>query len=268
MTRATLLLFAGASLLATGAAAAGDAPGSLSRSKLSLLPARPVAAGTAAPPPRIPKQEQSPSVHVEMTVPNSYATINASAACVSRDTGWPMDRVLSYVHEAVVNIRVERLMEDKEHPQLTIETVMVDARSGGSKSAGVETIALLTMAATTPNGERVYAFRDDNNVHLLWHSPQSVQWRDARTPTGNANCGHAHLLIDAKDVNGPKSSIQAMSTRSAFEGGKSKVHTFHLAASLSKTSRDGEPVLSVGVTSLDERQIQGLPTVSDIAALE
>ncbi|WP_394836592.1 hypothetical protein LVJ94_06755 [Pendulispora rubella] len=136
--------------------------------------------------------------------------------------------------ERVMPVRVERLREQEGAASLSIEHVFVDRRTRAARSFRSETMALKPVAsflASAGESRHVYAYRDEHFVHVVW-------------PTAD-NCGHAHLRIDATDPNGPKSSVVARTWTATSSSPKSR-HV-RVSASLSQSTRDPEPVLSVSV---------------------
>jgi len=256
---AGLLLVATPGNLLAGAAPGERAPGSLARVSLSSLPsgATPADAATTPLPLRLLAKENAAGIEVRREPPHSeslliLSTPEPTAGCIARSPTGPFGRNASIARDEHVGfVRIERLVDST----LAIDDFLVDARSRGTRSVGHVSIPLVPVASLGRTGERIYAYRDDDFVHLLWRTTQSIDWRDARNPVASVDCVHAHVRLDVSDVNGPKSSAFAtgMMEPTRDLAGKTERARFQLTASLSKSSRDPEPLLSVSVTFLDER---------------
>ncbi|WP_394846956.1 hypothetical protein LZC95_05755 [Pendulispora brunnea] len=139
-----------------------------------------------------------------------------------------------YGPERIVPVRVEHLQEQDGAASLSIEHVFVDRRTRAAKSFRTETMDLKPVAsflAAAGDTRKVYAYRDDHFVHVVW-------------PTAD-NCSHGHLRIDTADPNGPKSSAIARTWTATSTSPKSR--RIRVSASLSKSTQDPEPILSVSV---------------------
>jgi len=270
MGRALFVLVVASGVSMAGVASGSDAaapPGSLERASLSAIPAASpnayAPAKSVKPPARIPAKETAAGIRVDaQTSPAPQLRITSepdaagATACLGLNVAmWPLfDDVQLSPQNPVTFVRVERLIEQNGNAILTLEDVFIDPRTRGARSLGITSTALKPVAAFAADaGERVYAYRDDASVHLVWRTTKQVRWHDARGASASANCGHGHLVLDAKDTNGPKSSVLAMSSSSVTGwSGKPALRQYRLTASLSKSSHDSEPILSVAVADSRE----------------
>ena len=92
-------------------------------------------------------------------------------------------------------------------------------------------------------------------MHLIWRSRQQVRWRDTQFNGGfGGHCGHGHFIVSATP-NDPKASALVTGSSTSNEGAKTMMRTLRLAASVSQTLRDREPILSVSFVASEEERL-------------
>ena len=250
------------SLLACGAAIAGEsfaADGgrtALGRTTISALPVAPAAAPEAPPdlPKRIPAATSTAGLHVARPDP-SFVEVTAThapdapAECIRlHANGFPQQRLtLAPAHE-VVPLVVERLVEDGHGgASLSLETFHFDARTRGAVLAKTQTFPLKAVVAPGKGDEAVYAYRDDAAVHVIWRASEALRWRDMQFPGSIKHCALTHLVLSASPNEAKSSALAVGSLMPSVKSSRTTSGSVRLSASISKTTRDPEPVLSVSV---------------------
>ncbi|WP_394823159.1 hypothetical protein [Pendulispora albinea] len=255
---------------ARGAPHAQGAPGSLARVTISEVPAAQAgAAMMAIPPPslRLTAREHAPRIKAERAPGTPrHVPSPSSAGCLLQGSTEPAEGQADAAPQAsLASVRLEELVEppltgagSQGSASLDVEDFFVDGRTGGARSAARWSIPLQPIATIGLARTRIYAYRDDASVHLLSRRSEAVNWFDVRDKSVDLSCAHMHIRLDLRDVNGPRSSAIAAGWFFAKDAPKPSPMHVHLSASLSRSSRDREPLLSVGV-AIYEAQGGGSP---------
>lgn len=159
--------------------------------------------------------------------------------------------------EGVSPIRIETLREDGAGATLAIHDIWVDTVTLGVAS-NKKTEIPLARVATGPLGSSAYAFRDAATVQLVIPSGNNGQVQTGDGQFISASC--ATLRAELKSERGKAAVLSGffMKQTPAVEAREGEpaippvAIRLGLSASLSQTSRDVDPVLSVVMRALDE----------------
>ncbi|MCC6648279.1 MAG: hypothetical protein IT374_22255 [Polyangiaceae bacterium] len=159
--------------------------------------------------------------------------------------------------EGVVPVRVETLRDAGGVATLTVLDLWVDPLTLGVARAGRVELPLARIADSAL-GAVVFGFRASDSVHLVVPASQSGQVQTSEGQLISTSC--ATLRIDLAAARGKAAVVTGsfMKQTPAVPATETEPAVapvavrFGLAATLSQTSRDPEPVLSVVLRPLDE----------------
>jgi hypothetical protein len=150
--------------------------------------------------------------------------------------------------EHVVPLRAERLEDSGGAAKLHVIDAWVDASTGGAREIRRTTIPLARLAEG-PLGSVMYAFRSGASLRLVVPADGNAQIFMTDGRTLGATCGH--IVADLQTERGKGSTLRGFVLRQApIEGGQTPVR-ISVAASLSQTSLDAEPLLSATLRAMD-----------------
>jgi hypothetical protein len=263
--------------LVPGAADAKSAP-------VSTLPEGTVPKWSAAKPARIEAKEKVASLAARREPQNgvpSHVVLEAEGehrACFQTVTSGAVstgsqDRIFSYPQGEVVAARMEQIVVDPQTDKAHLETtdVFLDPRTLGIR-AGAKTEIELATVARGPGLARVYAFREPGGgIEVLVPTGARGTFRDTKGTLGASTCGHVRLTFTpespnaslviaslevpaTKPANDPFARVKlpvASATPAAMAGNDPKppktVRVFQISVSVTRTSRDPEPLLAVSI---------------------
>lgn len=153
--------------------------------------------------------------------------------------------------EQIASVRAERL-EQGETPELVVEDFFVSARAGHVRRASTTHVPLVKVAEMG-SGFGVYAFREPHRLSLvLWAPGAAMILPNARS--ANAGCGLSRISLEIAGRSGVATSLAVgvpdTSAPEKIDGFRawSQVpmqRAWRVSVSVSQTSRDLEPVLSL-----------------------
>lgn len=193
------------------------------------------------------------SVEISTDAPEqSCVSVAVTGRDAFRATSMFLDR-----SEGVSPIRIETLREDASGAMLSVVDLWVDTGSLGVQQIKKTDIPLARVASG-PLGSAAYAFREASSVQLVIPSGNNGQVQTGDGQFISASC--ATLRAELKSERGKSSVVSGffMKQTPAVEAKEGEpaippmAIRVGLSASLSQTSRDVDPVLSVVVRALDE----------------
>lgn len=143
-------------------------------------------------------------------------------------------------------LRLQRLVARSDRMDLEITDAWVDPETRGARLQGRVDIPLAELAKT-PLGSRVFAFRDERRVWIVIEAPEHG---DVVGPTATARSRCGHMLTDLEiGSKGAARSffIETLASEKNRDDPRKRVSAFVLSASISRTSRDAEPVISLTI---------------------
>lgn len=209
----------------------------------------------ARPPPARRRAPPTPGTSVEVSTDapdQACASVGTAGRDAFRATSVFVDR-----SEGVVPVRLETLRESPGGAALVVTDLWVDTASLGAQHARRVEVPLAKVA-TGPLGASVYAFRDAGTVQLIVPIDGSGQVQTSDGLFVSASC--ATLRAQLRSERGRAALVTGffMKQTAAIDASDDQPAVapvsvrVGLSASLSQTSRDPEPVLSVVVRALDE----------------
>ncbi len=199
------------------------------------------------------------------------------------------DRIFAYPQGEVVGARMEQIVVDPQTDKARLETtdIFLDPRTLGVRAGAKSKIDLATVARG-PGLARVYAFREPGGVvQVLAPTGTRGTFRDATGLLGASTCGHVRLtftpdtpgasqgtaalviasleVVAATAASDPFARVKLPTTNVAAMAADNEprtpkaVRVFQIALSVTRTSRDAEPLLavSIGLSSGDPPMLQG-----------
>jgi hypothetical protein len=274
--------------LVPGAARAKSAP-------VSTLPEGALAKWTATKPARIEAKEKLAAVtarrepqqgtpsHIILEGEGEQRTCFQTVTNGTVATG-AQDRIFAYPQGEVVGARMEQVVVDPQTDKARLETtdIFLDPRTLGVRAGAKSQLDLATVARG-PGLARVYAFREpDGAINVLVPTGARGTFRDTKGVLGASTCGHvrltftpespsAALVIASLEVPVNKAASDPFArvklplptaNAAAMAGGTEKtpktVRVFQISVSVTRTSRDPEPLLavSVGLPPADPTSLQ------------
>jgi hypothetical protein len=139
-------------------------------------------------------------------------------------------------------IRIQRLLEKEGRSYLEVADAWVDAKTLGARLRERAEIPLARLARD-PLGSDVFAFRDASRIWLIVDAPEGGV---VFGPNANARstCGHVLASLEVS----PKGAALAVLVGARGDADAEGVRPFsavQVSASVSRSSRDRDPVLSV-----------------------
>jgi hypothetical protein len=141
-------------------------------------------------------------------------------------------------------LRTERLVVSEAGAAvLEIVDAWADPGSGGVSEAARSTVPLTVVARA--GGVTTYAFREGDALHLVVANPQQMMWRDDGGSTASSDCDHVRVRLELpQGVGGTTVSVGGSVPAT---GEKPRQRELEVSASLSRTTRDPEPVIAVSL---------------------
>lgn len=153
--------------------------------------------------------------------------------------------------DQVLSVRAERLELDQS-PALVVEDYFVSPRAGHAGHAATTRVPMIKVAEVS-RGLTVYAFREPGRLNLVLSAPGAAMI----TPNSGAitlGCGISRVTIDTSSRSGVATSFalgvpKVLAPESVQDfrayGQVPMDHAFRVSVSVSQTSRDPAPVLSL-----------------------
>jgi hypothetical protein len=184
--------------------------------------------------------------------------------------GGGQDRIFAYPQGEILAARVEQIVVDRasDEARLELTDVFLDPRTLGVRAGAKAQLDLATVARG-PGAARVYAFREKGGaIHVLVPTGSRGTFRDTKGTLGTSTCGHVHLgfapdspnaatvlatleVAEPKPVTDPFARPKLAAPIAAMGGEAPKppkpARLFQISVSVTKTSRDPEPLLAVSV---------------------
>jgi len=185
----------------------------------------------------------------------SDVCLRASGASASRAAERDQLELYGYTGygyaDQVLSVRAERLDLDK-NPALVVEDYFVSPRAGHAGHAATTRVPLVKVGEVS-RGLTVYAFREPGRLNLVLSAPGAAMI----TPNSGAitlGCGISRVTIDTSGRSGvatsfalgvPKVVVPESVQDFRAYGQVPMDHAYRVSVSVSQTSRDPAPVLSL-----------------------
>jgi hypothetical protein len=157
----------------------------------------------------------------------------------------------SYTENQIFSVRAEHLSLE-QGPALVVDDFFVAPASGNVKRA-VTTRVPLAKVAEGPNGLTVYAFREHNQVHLVFTAPGASMIGPNARPVV-LGCGVSRVSLDTTGRSGVATSFAIGLAKPVQPERLEQFHGYdqvpmqravRVSVSVSQTSRDPAPILSL-----------------------
>ena len=161
------------------------------------------------------------------------------------------------IRPVVHPFRYERLVRGPERAYLEVVDVWLDAKTQGARIHQRSEVPLARLAQG-PLGIEVFGFRDKEHVWMIASVPERGAAIRART-SGLTACGHVRTSLKLKNsgsatnvligMNGERPRTDnELANRARLAGDAPAFSAVGIAASVSRLSRDSEPVVSVSIS--------------------
>jgi len=154
-------------------------------------------------------------------------------------------------------LRLQRLVQKSDRTDLEITDAWVDPETRGARLQRRVEIPLAGVAKT-PLGARVFGFRDERRVWLVIEAPEHG---DVVGPiaTARSRCGHVLTDLEVGSKGAARSFfIEALTSEKNRDDPRKRVSAFALSASISRASRDPEPIISLTIAPVPRELVRTL----------
>jgi hypothetical protein len=180
------------------------------------------------------------------------------------------------VSSSALPLRAERFVGASEgKPELEIVDGWADLTSNGMREVR-KTRVQLSPIGSGPAGYTIYGFRSEGKVHVVFPTPQRFVYVDSFGKLGFVACQHARLVLDPNTGSGsivriagmiefPRSLPKSLASQKAEAARHQTLRGIQATASVSRTKRDREPLLSI--TAIWSEDEPPMPIIGDALAV-